>query len=230
MHKRTRNYVIVFGIVAFFVLSYFGLLRRYLSVAYIASKRDLLIDYANRHPIKAALLFMTAYFVETITLIPGAATLSLLGGMVFGTTRATIYIIVSASLGACVLFWFIRLLLHEFVQQRFGRRVDRFNQFIAKYGVYVFLIVRMIPIVPFWFVNVAAPLTPVGFWVFAVTTVVGMVPLVILFAYAGHGLSDVQETKDLMTFGFWFPFVIMVISMIITVVIARYWKETEGIE
>ncbi len=162
----------------------------------LKENRTILKNYVNRNFIKTILIYGLIYVVSISFALPGAAILSMAGGFLFGTLYGVAIINVSATLGAAVSFLAARYLLGDILQARFSEKLKGFNREVKENGASYFLTVRLIPVFPFFLVNIFAGITKISLWKFVITTSLGIIPGSFVFAYAGDNLSKVNNASD----------------------------------
>jgi pyruvate/2-oxoglutarate dehydrogenase complex dihydrolipoamide dehydrogenase (E3) component/uncharacterized membrane protein YdjX (TVP38/TMEM64 family) len=178
--------LIVSTVIAFFALD----LDRYLTVEGMAASRDAVLSYRAAHPAATALAFMAAYIAMAAVSIPGASLLTLAGGAIFGLGQGTVLVSFASSIGATLAFLSARFILRDWVQARLGHRLEGLNQGIRKDGAWYLITLRLLPVLPFWVINLALGLTPIGIWTFYWASQVGMLPATVIYVYAGTQLTQ----------------------------------------
>ena len=142
-------------------------------------------------PIASGLAFMALYIVVAALALPGALWLTVASGLVFGTFWGGTLTLIGATLGAMVLFVAARTALAEPLRARAGGRMRKLQEGFVANAVSWMLIVRLIPLFPFFLVNLAAGLAGLRLWLFGWTSFLGMAPAVYIYASLGNGLSQV---------------------------------------
>ncbi len=160
--------------------------------------------YVQKNYIGTVIIYILAYAIISFG-IPGAAILALVGGFIFGTTKGTIYINIGATIGATASFLLSRYIIGSWIQSQYKDKIIRINKQIKENGANYFLTARFIPIVPFFLINLLGGLTTIPLRTFIWTTSLGIIPVDIVYAYAGsnieniHSLNDVLSTKVILT-------------------------------
>lgn len=130
---------------------------------------------ANRY-LFSSLLYIIIYFVSVTLSLPGAAILTMVGGFLFGVLPAIVYVNIAATTGAVGAFLVSRYLLGTFFQQRYGKHLLRFNRELETHGYSYLLMLRLIPVFPFFLINIVAGLTKIPLRMFFWTTALGIIP------------------------------------------------------
>ena len=182
----------IVAILLFFLLD----LDRFFTLASLKEHRQLLQQRAAAHPLATPLLFMAIYIMQTALSLPGAAILSLGSGLLFGSILGTIYAVVAATIGATLAFIVTRFLVHDAVQQRFGPRLEGLNRELEARGFNYLLFLRLVPIFPFFLINLAAGLTRLPLRTFVPATMLGIIPGGFVYVHAGAGLAAINSLGD----------------------------------
>jgi uncharacterized membrane protein YdjX (TVP38/TMEM64 family) len=162
--------------------------HRYLTFAALAENREWLCAMAARGGATAALLFILAYAGLVALSVPGAAVFTLAGGFLFGPWLGTAYAVTGATLGATIVFLAARAGLAG-LAARAGPWVRRFEAGFRRNGLNYLLVLRLIPIVPFWLLNLVAGAIGLPLRVYLIGTFFGMIPVTFIYASLGNGLG-----------------------------------------
>jgi uncharacterized membrane protein YdjX (TVP38/TMEM64 family) len=169
----------------------------------LAENRAALIEFRNENYLLSVLVFIAAYTAIVGFSLPGATIATLTGGFLFGLFPGVLYNVAAASLGALIIFAAAKMGLGESLAARMEAspgRIARLKAAIDRSQWSVLFLMRLIPIVPFFVANVLPALANVRTWVFAVTTVIGIIPGALIYTSVGSGLGEVFErggTPDL---------------------------------
>ncbi len=143
----------------------------------------------GKHPVAAPFVFVAIYAAAVAMSLPVGLWLSLLGGLLFGMFLGGVLTVVGASTGAGLLFLLARGLLCPFFDAKFGARIARLRPGLERDGFSYLLALRLMPVFPFWLVNLAPALIGMRFWPYMAATVLGMVPTSFVLSAIGAGLS-----------------------------------------
>jgi uncharacterized membrane protein YdjX (TVP38/TMEM64 family) len=177
---------IVAGIVLFFALG--G--SRLLSFAELQRHHEELALFVAAHYLQAVLAYMTIYVLVVAFSLPGGAVLTVAGGFMFGAIAATCYIVVAATAGAILLFLAARSALGEPLRARAGPWLTKLAAGFHDNAWSYMLILRLVPLFPFFVVNLVPAFLGVSLRCFAVTTFFGIIPATCVYALVGTGLED----------------------------------------
>jgi uncharacterized membrane protein YdjX (TVP38/TMEM64 family) len=175
-------------------------LDRYVSFETLRSHREQLLAFVHQHPIMAPLLFIALYAAVVALSIPGGAVMTIAGGFLFGTLVGTALVLVGATIGATVVFLIARSALGDVLRARAGPRIRRMEEGFRRDAFSYLLVLRLIPIFPFWLVNIVPAVLGVSLGVYVLGTFIGIIPGSLVYASVGNGLGAVFEaggTPDL---------------------------------
>lgn len=194
--KKIVLCLIVLGLIA----AFFGFdLHHYSDISTIQSTKAQITDYYHDHPIYTGLLFFGAYVLITGLSLPGAAIMSLIAGAMFGIVYGTIMTSFASVSGACIAFLTSRYLFQQTVQQHFAKPLQAINEGMKHEGVWYLLTLRLIPIFPFFMINILMGLTWIKITTFAWVSQLGMLPSTIVLVNAGKQLSSIRSIKDVLS-------------------------------
>jgi uncharacterized membrane protein YdjX (TVP38/TMEM64 family) len=177
--------IIVLGIAA---VGYFRWYE-YLSFSSLSQHRDLLMSYVQQHYLQSLLLFILLYVLVSAFAIPGAVFLTVGGGFLFGPWLASLCVVWGASLGAALLFWAVRLALREYLAGKARGWLAKLEKGFQADAFSYLLVLRLVPLFPFWVVNIVPALLGVRFMTFFVATFIGIIPGTVVYCLVGNGLS-----------------------------------------
>ncbi|MDD4976494.1 MAG: FAD-dependent oxidoreductase, partial [Bacteriovorax sp.] len=161
------------------------------------------------HPLKAIVVYFSIYLFATTLSLPGAAILTMFAGAVLGTLYGVILVSFASSIGATFSFWIIRFLLKDYIGQKFQTQFSTINKNIEREGAFYLLSLRLIPIFPFFVVNMAMGLTSISTLTYFVVSQVGMLPGTIIYVYAGKKFSELTSVSGILN-----PQIILVLVLL----------------
>lgn len=188
---RNRRVFLLLAIVASVIAIFFFDLDAYLSLEGLAANEAVLKDAVNAAPMLAAALFCLVYIIAVAFSVPGAIWLTLAGGLMFGTVRGGLLTVLAATLGASILFLAARYLIGDMLRARAGPSLQKFEASFNRDATSYLLVLRLLPIFPFFIVNLGAAMVGARFGTFIVTTFFGIMPGTFVFASIGNGISVV---------------------------------------
>jgi uncharacterized membrane protein YdjX (TVP38/TMEM64 family) len=176
------------------IVAVFGLgLDDYVSFEQLEHNRSRLLGLVDRHPFLAPFAFMLIYASAIALSIPGGAILTMAGGFLFGVAGGTAYAIVAATLGATVVFLIAKTALGDTLRQSAGPAMRRMEAGFRENALNYLLFLRLIPVFPFWLVNLVSAFLGVPLRTYVVATAVGIIPGTVVYASVGNGLGAVFE-------------------------------------
>ncbi|WP_421203547.1 FAD-dependent oxidoreductase [Aeromonas enteropelogenes] len=176
-------------------------LGHYLSLSQLQARQESLALWVDRHFVAASLLFLVIYVLSTALSLPGASLLTLAGSAVFGVAWGLLLVSFASSLGATLAFLSARFLLRDWVSARFGDKLATFQSGMAKDGAFYLLSLRLIPIFPFFLVNLLMGLTPIRVSTYYWVSQLGMLPGTFVFVLAGSELATLTSTGNILSPG-----------------------------
>jgi pyruvate/2-oxoglutarate dehydrogenase complex dihydrolipoamide dehydrogenase (E3) component/uncharacterized membrane protein YdjX (TVP38/TMEM64 family) len=193
-----RSRLLLFAALAVLVAAFFASGgHRYLTLEQLRAHQAGVQQYYASHPWQAALGYFLVYVIVTGLSLPGATVLTLFGGAVFGLLWATLIVSFASSIGATLAFLVSRLLLRDWVQARFGDRLKPVNDGVAREGAFYLFALRLVPVFPFFVINLVMGLTPIRAWTFYWVSQVGMLAGTVVYVYAGTQLSELRLSAGL---------------------------------
>ncbi|MCG2656740.1 MAG: FAD-dependent oxidoreductase [Hydrogenophaga sp.] len=197
--------VVLLGIVAFFA---FGL-DRYFSLAFLKESQASLAALREQQPLQLALGYFLVYIAVTALSLPGATIVTLAGGAIFGLGWGLLIVSFASSIGATLAFLTARFLLRDSVQSRFGQRLADMDKGIQKDGAFYLFTLRLIPVVPFFVINLLMGLTKMKAWTFYWVSQLGMLAGTAVYVNAGTQLGQIDSLQGILSPGLLGSFVLL---------------------
>ncbi len=191
--KRWAPLVIL---VALATMAYVFGLHEYISLASIVENRSALQTYVADHLLLSVLIFAAIYIIVVALLLPGAAILSILGGFTFGWALSAPVTVVSATIGAVIVFQIVKTSIGAALANKAGPFVSKLSGGFAKDAFSYLLFLRLVPAFPFFAVNAVAGLCRVDLRSFVLATFIGIIPGSIAFAWLGRGLDSIIAAQQ----------------------------------
>jgi pyruvate/2-oxoglutarate dehydrogenase complex dihydrolipoamide dehydrogenase (E3) component/uncharacterized membrane protein YdjX (TVP38/TMEM64 family) len=199
MNKNVSRLILV-AVVAILAYGFFAFdLPAYLSLEYFKSQQRAFEAYNAEHGVLAATVYFIVYVAVTGLSLPGAAVLTLIGGALFGFGLTLLLVSFASSIGATLAFLVSRFLLRDYVQTRFGERLTAINAGIEKDGAFYLFTLRLVPLFPFFVINLVMGLTPIRTWVFYLVSQVGMFAGTVVYVNAGTQLGQIETPGDILS-------------------------------
>ena len=175
----------------------------------LKASRDALQARVQVQPLATAAGFFALYVAATALSIPGAVILTLAAGAMFGLGWGLLLVSFASSLGALLAFLVARYLLRDAIQARFGKALAPINDGVRQDGTFYLLTLRLVPVFPFWLINLLMGLTPMGAGRFYAVSQVGMMPGTAVYVNAGTQLAAIQSPGDVLSPGLLGSFVLL---------------------
>lgn len=200
MMKRENKKIVVVIIMVALVSAFFALdLHRYLTFEYMKSKQAEFQCYYDQHKLFMILLYMVVYITVTALSLPGATVMSLVGGAVFGLWVGLVSVSFASTIGATLAFLVSRFLLGDFVRDRLGDKLKTVNEGMEKDGYFYLFSLRLVPIFPFFVINLAMGLTPIRTRDFYIASQIGMLPGTLVYINAGTQLGKIESAGGILS-------------------------------
>ncbi len=192
--------IILFAVVVAAIGAYFAFdLGQYLSLAQLKAQRDTLAQLATERPV----VFIGSYFVIYVLMaalsLPGAAILTIAGGAVLGLAIGTVTVSFASSIGATLAFLAARFLFRDSVRRRFKERLEPIDAGVEKDGGFYLFSLRLVPVFPFFVINLVAGLTALRTWTFYWVSQLGMLPGTLVYVNAGTQLGQISSSGDILS-------------------------------
>jgi len=200
MLKKHSKKIIVLVVMAVLVASFFAFgLHHVFTLDYIKSKELAFREFYAAHPLQTLLSYMGIYIVATALSFPGASVITLIGGALFGVLSGTVVVSIASTIGATLAFTVSRFLLRDYVQTHFADRVEKINEGVRKDGGFYLFTLRLVPIFPFFLINLAMGLTAIKTWRYYWVSQIGMLPGTIVYVNAGTQLGQLESLKGILS-------------------------------
>ena len=174
-------------------------LGRYFELQAVKDSQLAIETYRDRHPLLALALYFGLYVVVTALSLPGAALLTLVGGAIFGLLWGTLVVSFASTLGATAAFLSARFLLRDWVSARFGPRLVAIDEGVKREGAFYLFTLRLVPLFPFFLVNLLLGLTAMRTWTFFWVSQLGMLAGTIVYVNAGTQLARIDSLGDVLS-------------------------------
>jgi uncharacterized membrane protein YdjX (TVP38/TMEM64 family) len=195
MKKAVLALVLIGAIAAYFAFD----LGQYLSLENFKASQADIVAAKDANPALYIAGFFLLYVAVTGLSIPGAAIMSLVAGALFGVVLGTLIVSFASTMGATLAFLSSRYLLRDWVQGKFGERLRAVDDGLEKDGAFYLFTLRLIPVFPFFVINLLMGLTRIKTGTFFWVSQIGMLPATIVFVNAGTQISRIESTAGLLS-------------------------------
>jgi len=180
-----------------------------LSLASVKESQQRLVALYADHRFAVIAVYMTGYIAVTALSLPGATVMTLAGGAFFGLWTGTVIISFSSTIGATLACVVSRYILRDWVQKKFGDKLSVVDRGIAEDGAFYLFTLRLIPIFPFFMINLLMGLTKMPIKTFYWVSQLGMLPGTLVYANAGKELGKIESLKGILSPGLIISFVLL---------------------
>jgi uncharacterized membrane protein YdjX (TVP38/TMEM64 family) len=195
MKKAVLALVLIGAIAAYFIFD----LGQYLSLENFKASQADIVAAKDANPALYIAGFFLLYVAVTGLSIPGAAIMTLVAGALFGVVVGTLIVSFASTMGATLAFLSSRYVLRDWVQGKFGERLRAVDDGLEKDGAFYLFTLRLIPVFPFFVINLLMGLTRIKTGTFFWVSQIGMLPATIVFVNAGTQISRIESTAGLMS-------------------------------
>ncbi len=209
--------VILGSLAAFFALDGPG----YLDFETLKAHRDELLAYKSRHFAAMLVATVVVYAVATALSFPGGVLMSLAVGFLFGRWVGAAIVVLAATVGATAAFLSARYLFAEAARRRMGPRLKRLARGFEEDAFNYLLFVRLVPIFPFWLMNLVPAFTPVSTRTFMTATAIGILPGSFVFVNLGESLLRIRSARDLLSTSALLSFTLLGILSLVPVAVKK---------
>ncbi|MEO5882175.1 MAG: FAD-dependent oxidoreductase [Caldimonas sp.] len=184
-------------------------LGRLLTLEHLQASRDALVGAYQERPLPTLLAFFGVYVLAAALSIPGALVLTLAAGAMFGLWVGLLVVSFASSLGALLAFLASRYLLRDTIRSRFGKSLEPIDEGVRKDGIFYLLTLRLVPVFPFWLINLLMGLTPISAGRFYLVSQIGMLAGTVVYVNAGTQLGAIESAGDILSPGLLASFVLL---------------------
>lgn len=224
IHRLLVIAVMIAAVILFKILG----LGQYLTLDYLKASQDKFSQlYTDNRPAVVA-TYMAIYIVVTALSLPGAAVMTLAGGALFGFWVGVLVVSFASTIGATLACFVARFLLRDWVQKKFSEKLSTINKGIEKEGALYLFSLRLVPIFPFFVINLAMGLTSMQLMTFYWVSQVGMLPGTMVYVNAGKELGQIESLSGILSPGLITSFVILGLFPITVKKILYLYKKKTG--
>ncbi len=229
MSKKTiQRIAILLCVVALIVVFKILGLERYFSLSYLKEYQESFATLYSQHQAMVIGAYMLIYIVVTALSLPGAATLTLVGGAMFGFVVGTVVVSFASTIGATLACFVSRFLLREWVQKKFGDKLQSINKGIQDEGAFYLFTLRLIPIFPFFVINLVMGLTKMSLMTFYWVSQVGMLAGTMVYINAGKEMAKIDSLSGILSPSLLISFVILGLFPITVKKLMKWYRARKG--
>lgn len=223
--KRLAIVTLLGGLIA----SYFVFdLGQYFSLEYLKSSRESFQALYAEHTFAVIAGYFLLYVTATALALPAATVITLAGGALFGLFTGVIVVSFASTIGATLAFVVSRYLLRDYVQGRFGDKLEKINEGIEKEGAFYLFTLRLIPVFPFFVINTVIALTPMRILTYYWVSQIGMFPATVVYVNAGKEIGQIDSLSGLLSPSLIISFAILGIFPLVVKKLLGWYKAKRG--
>lgn len=207
--------LLIILIVAIYLYQFYGL-GQYLTLENLKIHQNELSEYYAQNSLFVILSFTATYIISVAFSFPGASILSLAGGAIFGFKLGTIIVSLASTVGATFAFWGARYFFKDVVEKKFRNKFELINNGVKKEGILYLFSLRLIPIFPFFLINLLMGLTTMPTYTYFWVSLIGMLPGTLVYINAGTQISKITTLKGILSPSILFSLVLLGILPIIS--------------
>jgi len=214
------------GLAAFFVFD----LNQYVSLDALKTHRETLQSWVVNYGVLTAAIFMLVYALAVAFSVPGAVFITIAGGFMFGPYLGTVYVVVGATIGAVGVFLAAKYALGDVLRARAGPAIKRMEAGFRENEMSYLLILRLVPLFPFWLVNLVPAFLGVSLRTYTIGTLLGIIPGALVYALVGDGAGAVLDAGGDLNLGIIFEprFLAPIIGLAVLACIPIVYKKIRG--
>ncbi|MEN8236256.1 MAG: TVP38/TMEM64 family protein [Pseudomonadota bacterium] len=230
LHRFGPLLVLLVGLGMFFLFE----LEQYLTFEMLKHHRQALLGFVGRYVILAPLIYMLLYILVVAFSVPGGAVMTITGGFLFGSLFGTIYVVIAATIGATILFLIAKTALGESLRTYAGPWINKMRKGFQEDGFHYLLVLRLIPLFPFFVVNLVPAFLGVTTRTYVGATLIGIIPGSFVYATVGAGIGSVFdagetfEVANIFTTQVWLALIGLAVLAILPVVYRRFKRKKKG--
>lgn len=187
------------GIALIFGAFYYLDLQNFFTLDSLKSQRDNILIYRNNHPLLSTCIYALVYIAVTGLSLPGATIMTIAGGVVFGLFWGTLIVSFASSIGATLAFLAARFLFRDVVNTKFNQQLKEIDRGFTTDGAFYLFSLRLVPLIPFFLINVLMGLTNIKTWTFYWVSQLGMFAGTVVYVNAGTQLNRIDSLSSILS-------------------------------
>jgi uncharacterized membrane protein YdjX (TVP38/TMEM64 family) len=227
--KLIQRIAIIGAIIGLIVLFKVLGLGQYLTLDYLKSSQEKFAVLYSSNQVAVIAVYMLIYIAVTALSLPGAAVMTLAGGAMFGFWVGFVVVSFASTIGATLACFVARFLLRDWVQNKFGDKLTAINDGIAREGAFYLFSLRLVPIFPFFVINLLLGLTNMKLLTFYWVSQVGMLPGTMVFVNGGKELAKIDSLAGILSPGLIISFVILGLFPITVKKLLAWYKRRQEV-
>ena len=223
LFKSIPIFVLILGIIIFFALG--G--HHYLSLEVIKNNYQNLVDFTAANFITSCLIFSIAYILVVAFSIPGASVMTLVGGFLFGVYVGSVLVVLSATIGAVIVYLAVKSALGDILKNKAKGNIEKMRNGFENDAFNYLLSIRLVPIFPFFIINIACGMLGVRLKDFFLATLIGIIPGSVIYVWVGTGLGFALKQGEDLNLGIIFQpqFIVPIIALALLSLVPIIYKK-----
>lgn len=209
MNKKISKILLVFAVLAIAVLFWRSGISSYLNLSSIKENQENFQAYYRENQFKTIVIYLGIYIATTALSLPGATILTLLGGALFGLFSGTVIVSFASTTGATLAFLSSRFLFRDMIENKFKKQISTINTGIEKDGPFYLFSMRLIPVFPFFIINLSMGLTKMATRTFFFVSQLGMLLGTIVYVNAGVQLGQISNLSEIFSLKLFISFALL---------------------
>jgi uncharacterized membrane protein YdjX (TVP38/TMEM64 family) len=226
---NTKKLLIIIAVIGIIAAYFFFDLGQYINLSYLKGSQERFRILYGEHTAAVIAAYMVVYILFVTLSLPGAAVMTLAGGALFGVIAGTLIVSFASTIGATLACFISRYLLRDWVRTRFGDRFLKIDKGIEEEGPFYLFSLRLVPIFPFFIINLLMGLTPMRLGTFYWVSQIGMFPATLVYVNAGRELSKIESLSGILSPGVMLSFVLLGLLPIAARKILGWYKLKKGL-
>ena len=226
--KAIQKIAVVVGVIALIAVFKIFELERYFSLTYLKASQEAFARLYAQHRVTVIGTYMIIYILVTGLSLPGAAVLTLAGGALLGLLVGTVVVSFASTIGATMACFVSRFLLRDWVQNMFGDKLETINRGIQNEGAFYLFTMRLIPVFPFFVINLVMGLTKMRLITYYWVSQVGMLAGTIVYVNAGKELAKIDSLSGILSPGLLISFAILGLFPITVKKLMKWYRDKKG--
>lgn len=215
---------IILLIAAFFLFD----LHHYVTLENLKQQQRRFLEINRENPFSTKALFFLAYVAVTALSLPGATILTLAAGAFFGVLIGSVLVSFASTIGATLAMLAARYLFRDVLQKKYAKRLQTINKGIEEEGGFYLFTLRLIPIIPFFVVNIVMGLTRLKTGIFVLISQLGMLPATIIYVNAGYQIAGIDAVRDILSFPIIMSLALLGIFPLVAKKLIRVYRRSNG--
>lgn len=197
---KNIRYIIIFFILILISIFFFSDLKNFFTLGYVKENLINIRLLFKENVLLFSLIFSLIYIMSSALSLPFATLLTLLSGYIFGLTLGAFIVSLCSTVGASIAFLTSKFLFYDFIQKKYKKQLVTINNEFINEGIFYIFALRLVPVFPFFVVNIVTSLLPIKLSTFFWVSMLGMFPATLVYVNAGNELSKINSFSDILSF------------------------------